>query len=244
MPTSLFPPLSEQQEYWDQRWQATSTANAWSRRRGDAILELLRALRLPTPRILDLGCGTGWFTERLSSLGPATGIDLSEAAISQARSRYPRRQFLAGNLFEMSLPQAYFDVVVSQEVIAHVTDQTGYLQRVARTLKAGGYLVLTTANKFVMDRLGPNEFPPQGAAHVEQYLTMRQLERLISPRFRVLRKRVILPMGQRGILRVVNSYKLNRLLQLALSPASVAALKERAGVGYTLIVLGRKLDRV
>jgi hypothetical protein len=60
----------------------------------------------------------------------------------------------------------------------------------------------------------------------------------------VLRKRVILPMGQRGILRVVNSYKLDRLLQLALSPATITALKERAGVGYTLIVLGRKLDRV
>ncbi len=231
------PTLSEQQRYWDRRWDGTRAPNEWSLRRGDTILAFLRSLPLDDPKILDLGCGTGWFTEKLSHLGQVMGIDLSETAITLARSQFPHIRFIAGNLYDIALPAEHFDVVVSQEVIAHVDDQVKYLDRAAWILKPGGYLVVTTANKFVIERLSWDPQPPE---HIEQWLNMKSLKRLLQPRFRVLCTTSILPMGDGGILRLINSYKVNAALGLLIPRHCLERLKERAGLGYTLVALAQK----
>ena len=206
-------------------------------RRGDKILRYLRSLPLERPTILDMGCGMGWFAHELSQLGPTTGIDLSDDAIAQAKARFPQVTFIAGSVFEMELPDQHFDVVVSQEVIAHVPDQPGYVERAARVLKAGGYLVVTTPNQFVHFR---NDWAPIPPGHIEQWLSRRGLKQLLRPHFHVLRTTTAVPMGHGGILRLVNSPKLNRALGLLFSPERIEAFKERAGFGWTQIVLARK----
>jgi ubiquinone/menaquinone biosynthesis C-methylase UbiE len=211
--------------------------NEWSRKRGQTILNLLGPLPLDHPKIIDLGCGTGWFTEKLAQIGQVTGIDLSEQAIAVAKSGFPHITFAAGNLFELSLPKEHFDVVVSQEVIAHVEDQVGYLDRAADVLRSRGYLILTTANKFVMERL---DWPPEPPGHIEQWLDMKSLKRLLKPRFRVFCATTILPIGHRGILRSVNSHKLNMALRLVIPESTLESLKGRAGLGYTLIAVAQK----
>src|SRR3989441_2447937 len=94
------PSLAEQRRYWDERWDRQRLPNDYQRRRGDAVLAMLDSLRLRDPEILDFGCGTGWFTADLARRGRATGIDLSEVAIAQARTAYPQVRFIAGNLYQ------------------------------------------------------------------------------------------------------------------------------------------------
>jgi len=48
-------------------------------------------------------------------------------------------------------------------------------------------------------------------------------------------------MGHRGILRIVNSPKLNALLAATTSRDFLERLKERAGFGYQIVVLAQKL---
>lgn len=237
MSAANHPTLANQQRFWDAKWQATKAIEPWSLQRGEALLRLLRSLPLEHPKILDLGCGTGWFTAKLAEFGQATGIDLSEEGIAQAKSWFPRATFLAGNLFDVPLPAAHFDVVVSQQVIAHVENQLAYLELAASTLKPGGYLLITTANRFVMERL---DWAPQPPEHIEQWLNMRGLKRLLRPRFRILHIASLLPIGNRGILRVLNSHKLNTILGFVIPRHSLDGLKERAGLGYTLIALAQK----
>lgn len=237
MSTSSHPSLADQRRYWNQRWNRTKIPNEWSLRRGETILTFLRSCSLENPKILDLGCGTGWFTEKLSHVGQATGIDLSESAIALARSQFPHITFLTGNLFEIPVPAKCFDVVVSQEVIAHVEDQEAYLDRAVYVLKRGGYLIVTTANKLVMERL---DWAPEPAGHIEQWLDMKSLRRLLRSGFDVLRTTSILPMGHRGFLRLVNSHKINTALGWLIPRRQLESLKERAGFGYTLIVLAQK----
>jgi 2-polyprenyl-3-methyl-5-hydroxy-6-metoxy-1,4-benzoquinol methylase len=236
-----FPPLADQERFWE-TWQDTKSITEWSLARGEVILKLLRSLRLREPEILDLGCGTGWFTERLAAFGKATGTDLSQRAMEQARSRFPSANFIGGNLFEVALPTAHFDVVVSQQVIAHVVDQPRYLERAASLLKSRGYLILTTPNRFVMDRLGDQGWEATPPEHIEQWLDRKSLVQLLRPRFELLSFTSILPMGDRGVLRLVNSAKLNRALNLVIPETRLRALKERAGLGYTLIILARRRD--
>jgi len=237
MTTSDFPSLAGQQQFWDTKWTRAKTPSEYMLCRGEALLAILRSLPLDHPKILDLGCGTGWFTERLSHLGEVMGIDLSEAGIAMAKSEFPHIRFIAQNLFDVPLPAEHFDVVVSQEVIAHVQDQVGYLDRIVAALKPNGYLLITTANKFMMERINWPQQPPE---HIEQWLNMRGFKRLLRPRFRVLQAMSIMPVGNRGVYRLINSRRLNTALEWMIPHRRLEALKEWAGLGYTLIALAQK----
>ena len=238
MTGSPLPSLADQRRYWDQRWERQRLPNYYQRRRGETVLAILESLRLTNPEILDFGCGTGWFTEQLSHLGRATGIDLSEAAIAQAKATYPQLPFIAANLFETPFPAEQFDVVVSQEVVAHVEDPAGYLDIIARILKPTGYLIITSANPFVIERWTDSGPVVQG--HIRLFVNRREFKRMLRRRFHVLRSTSIIPIGDRGLLRIVNSVKLNTVLGWLIGPRRVERLKEWAGLGYTLVALAQR----
>src|SRR2546430_7140585 len=226
------PAFQEQRQYWDERWNRQNRPNNWQLRRGQTILQLARDLRLKDPKILDLGCATGWFTAQLSGLGKdVTGIDLSEAAIKLAQSDFPEIHYIAGNIFEMNLPTETMDLVVSQEVIAHVPDQPELVRRIARLIKPDGYLIISTANKFVIERW---DMGPDPNSHIKQWLNMNTFKRLLAPQFKILKTSSIIPIGNRGILRLINSYRFNALLQPLLSHHQIERAKEKAGLGYSL----------
>src|SRR5262249_49094563 len=116
------PTIDEQKRFWDwhwQHWQDRKTINEWKDRRHDMVVSFVGSLGLDNPLILDVGCGPGWYTNRLSRFGNVTGIDLSEEAIQMAKSRFRHITFIARNVFDDPLPAGHFDVVVSQEVIDH-----------------------------------------------------------------------------------------------------------------------------
>ncbi len=230
------PSVSEQRSYWNERWNKNASPNGYQIGRGNEILSLIESLNLTQPEILDYGCGTGWFTEQLSHLGIATGIDLSDAAIARAQQQYPHVKFIAGNLYETSIDRQRFDVVVSQEVVAHVEDQHDYLNHIVNVLKPRGYLVISTANKFVVDRWEQESDPD---SHIKKWLTMVGLKQLLRPEFEILRTGSKIVLGDKGILRIINSYKLNALLASTMGHDRVERLKERMGLGYCLIVLAR-----
>src|SRR5438309_10540346 len=110
MSETTLPSLGALRRYWDGRWDRQRLPNDYQRRRGDTVLAILKSLRLTNPEILDFGCGTGWFTADLSHWGRATGMDLSEAAIAQARAAYPHVPFIAGTLSYPTFPAAHFHV--------------------------------------------------------------------------------------------------------------------------------------
>jgi ubiquinone/menaquinone biosynthesis C-methylase UbiE len=170
-------------------------------------------------------------------VGETIGIDLSETAIKVASLRFPQVRFISGNLYETSLLPEEFDIVVAQEVIAHVENQVKFLEKVAQTLKPKGYLIVTTVNRFVIERTPQ---APDPREHIKQWLSMKALKRLLASHFDVIATTTVIPMGNRGILRLVNSYKINTFLSLVVPEQQLEMLKERAGLGYTRIVLARK----
>ena len=79
--------------------------------------ELLRVLRdldvdLPTSRVLDVGCGFGYLTHRLSEYGAHTtvGIDLMQHRIDEARTRYPSIPFERADATKLPFESASFDL--------------------------------------------------------------------------------------------------------------------------------------
>lgn len=235
------PDIDVQRAYYDDRWARETYANLLQLQRAIAILDGLRMLGLRSPRILDLGCGTGWLTAILGCFGPATGIDLSPLAIQKAQACYPDIRFIAADLSSMGTTDETFDVVVSQEVIEHVENQSRYLDLVSRFLRPGGYLILTTPNAWNLAHWTEDSIKDWGLQPVEQWLTRRQLRSLLQSQFKVIHLRtIILGYGTQGVFRVVNSTKLATILKLlGLFPLYESVL-ERLGFGLHIFVIAQR----
>ena len=94
-------------------------------------------------RLLDVGCYTGVFLERAQRRGwEVTGLEPSQWAAGVARSR--GLNVLEGLLAESNLPPESFDVVTVWDAIEHFGDPRAEIDRLARLLKPGGLLALST----------------------------------------------------------------------------------------------------
>jgi 2-polyprenyl-6-hydroxyphenyl methylase/3-demethylubiquinone-9 3-methyltransferase len=98
------------------------------------------------PRVLDVGCGEGYFTAELARAGAATvGADVSQEALRRARDRHPELELLPiAPHGPWPLPDAAFDIVWAGETIEHVADTAAWLSEVRRVLRPGGVLLLST----------------------------------------------------------------------------------------------------
>ncbi len=97
-------------------------------------------------RVLDVGCGEGWFTTELIHAGArVVGMDVAEEPLRRGRERDSRLQLgLMDADGPWPLDDASFDVVWAGETIEHVADTAGWLSEARRVLRAGGRLLLST----------------------------------------------------------------------------------------------------
>lgn len=103
--TDHYPSSEEQQSFyndWNTKCRGGSfeTIDHEIRLRATKVLDLLLSLHLKQPDIVEVGCGTGWFSEKLSDIGKVAAIDLSPEAIAIARGRNVPVEFVAGDFYE------------------------------------------------------------------------------------------------------------------------------------------------
>ncbi|HEX8053693.1 MAG TPA: methyltransferase domain-containing protein [Thermoleophilaceae bacterium] len=103
----------------------------------------------PGERILDVGCGPGYYVAELAEeVGPdgtVTGIDQSPAMLAVARDRcksLPGTSFGEGEATALPFDDASFDAVLSVQVMEYVPDVAAALAEVHRVLRPGGRVVL------------------------------------------------------------------------------------------------------
>jgi SAM-dependent methyltransferase len=97
-----------------------------------------------TERVLDLGCGPGFWTVELSRRGCADlwACDLTENAVHLAQERCAlyacKAAFFVGNAESLSVPSGYLTHVNCQGVIHHTPDTPATVREIARVLCEGG----------------------------------------------------------------------------------------------------------
>ena len=114
-------------------------------------LEALLASCPPPARVIDLAAAQGNFTLALAGLGyHATWNDLRPDLADYVRLKMPpgvNIDFLAGNIFELGDSHAgAYDAVLALEVIEHVAHPDAFVVKLAKLLKPGGVVVLSTPN--------------------------------------------------------------------------------------------------
>lgn len=101
-----------------------------------------------TNNILDLGCGTGYFSEKLCEIYPhcrLTCFDLSQAMLAQVdKKRLPQARCLQGDIDNLPFAENSFDLIFSNLVMQWSADFAGCLQQLKNSLKLGGKLYFST----------------------------------------------------------------------------------------------------
>jgi SAM-dependent methyltransferase len=109
----------------------------------------LRALLPPMPglRVVDLGCGFGWFCRWARAQGAAEvlGLDLSERMLERARASTTDAAIAydRADLEQLVLPEGRFDLAYSSLALHYVEDAARLFARVHRALVPGGDFVFS-----------------------------------------------------------------------------------------------------
>lgn len=103
---------------------------------------------LADKRVIDLGCGYGWFCRSARAAGAAEviGVDLSEKMLARARELTddPGIRYRLGDLEQLALPSQAFDLVYSSLTLHYLPDLAPLLTAIHQALQPGGWLVFTT----------------------------------------------------------------------------------------------------
>ena len=108
----------------------------------------------PGQRVLDVGCGTGYFMRAISgavgSAGLVIGVDPSGSMVEYARHKaasIPNCEFQVGTAEALPFPGNHFDVVVSSLVLHHLPEHVRLraLEEMRRVLQPGGRILIAEA---------------------------------------------------------------------------------------------------
>jgi 2-polyprenyl-3-methyl-5-hydroxy-6-metoxy-1,4-benzoquinol methylase len=141
--TGTEPTIEELQRYYAD-YPVHDNVSPVTIKRYDELLDRFEAYRTNN-RIIDVGCGAGIFLERAALRGwEVHGTEYGERALKACRSR--GIAIIEGPLEPANYGPDHFDVVCSFEVMEHVPHPRSDLERMARILRPGGLLYVTTPN--------------------------------------------------------------------------------------------------
>jgi 2-polyprenyl-3-methyl-5-hydroxy-6-metoxy-1,4-benzoquinol methylase len=140
-------------EAWHERYEVDeATDTPWHR----LVKQHLEEQRdLEGKRVLEIGCGRGgfacWLARRTRRPAEVVAADFAETAVRKGEEFAERSGVIGvrwevGDIQSIVHADASFDTVVSCETIEHVPDPRRAVCELARVLKPGGRLFLTTPN--------------------------------------------------------------------------------------------------
>lgn len=128
-------------EIWN--WESPAGKLRWARR-----VKMISGHLKPRMTILELGCGTAYFTKELARSGAGivaidVSIDLLE--IAKGNCSAPNVRYEIQDACALTYPDATFDSVVGSSILHHLEIEPA-LREIYRVLKLGGTIYFTEPN--------------------------------------------------------------------------------------------------
>jgi SAM-dependent methyltransferase len=100
-------------------------------------------------RVLELGAGGGYLLEELGDRGfrHLTGSDITVTALAEMSRRKHGFTVVGADAESLPFAEQSFDVVISSDVLEHLTRPHQHLSEVHRLLKPGGVYLVKTPNR-------------------------------------------------------------------------------------------------
>jgi SAM-dependent methyltransferase len=113
--------------------------------RAHALEQVRRHVRGPNPVVLEVGCSSGFFLEKLRGELPRAlviGADYVRGPLEQLAQHHRNLPLMQFDLTHCPLPDRSVDVVVLLNVLEHIADDVAAIREVARILRPGGAAVI------------------------------------------------------------------------------------------------------
>ena len=146
--------------YLAQQWPDYYHAERWE-------YPFVRRLATPSDRVLEIGCGRGFFLRSLEGrIADAIGLEFNRAAIDDKVTRFP----IIESAIEQTAAAApeRFNLVCSFQVLEHVVAPDTFLAACIKCLRPGGILALATPNHasaMLARREDAFDLPPHHIGH-------------------------------------------------------------------------------
>lgn len=177
-------------EYYEKIYESGEIGNPasciYNKRKVNLIKEFLP---LTPNRLLVIGCGNKEDQALLVNNTGALGFDLSIEAV---RSNQSKDRLFAADILSIPLVDNGFDVAVCSEVLEHVPLIRPAVKEMARVIKPGGILIVTTPNwnslfglfRFIAEQVFSRQVTSDGQPY-DDWKTYKTLTEQLSPCFTV-----------------------------------------------------------
>ena len=169
---------------------------------GETEYRLLTKLLQPISgeSLLDIGCGTGYFTRRFAESGLAvTGVDPSPAMLGFARKHaVAGERFVFGDARALPFPDRSFDLVISVTALCFIPEQMRALSEMLRVTRRRFAIGLLNRNSLLFLEKGRDG--GRGGYRGAHWHTMREVKSLFSNlpvQDLTLRTAILIPGGGR-----------------------------------------------
>jgi SAM-dependent methyltransferase len=99
-------------------------------------VEAIAATGIASPRVLEVGCGSGYYSEVFATLLSGgvqyTGIDYSGAMIDRARAHYPSATFEVADATKLPYADRAFDIAFNGVSLMHIVDYQAAIREATR----------------------------------------------------------------------------------------------------------------
>ena len=128
----------------------TSERGAWI---GEVEYQLLLDLLQPQAgnSLLDVGCGTGWFTRRFAQIDDlrVTGVDIDQNWLDYARQHDPLSTYLRADACTLPFADKSFDHSVSVTALCFIDDWPLAIQEIIRVTRSRFVIALLNRNSLL-----------------------------------------------------------------------------------------------
>jgi SAM-dependent methyltransferase len=106
--------------------------------------EMLSYMPASAKRVLDLGCGTGFFLAELQRERPgAVGLDISHDMLRVSEKYVPGARLLTADAETLPFADASFDTIFCKGCLHHTRDHVAFLSNCLRAISSDGVMVLS-----------------------------------------------------------------------------------------------------
>ena len=120
---------------------------------------------LQKAKVLEIGCGTGFFTGILNELGvnDYTGLDITDVLFDDLKRKFPHYKFILRDITQAILPDKY-DLIIMIDVLEHIVDESKFnfaMDSIRQVLTDNGIflagpLLKKRQNIYFMSTFGPS----------------------------------------------------------------------------------------